>query len=356
MKLSSPARGFTLVELLVVIGLIALLIAILLPALSKAREVANTVRCASNLHGIGQGMAVYIVDFKGFLPPSNTWKGLQTLPNSQVPSSPIYGTIHWSSFLYSRKDLSNSTTIYHTIAGWEQFQCPSLPDGGLPPADTYPGNSTLANESSSIDPETGQPAIDAQAPRMSYTVNEALCPRGFFVLNAQTAIGQIARPYRFVRAASVQHSATTILATEIWGIQAMMEVDSLVSPGQGIYVSASRRPVSGFTSGLEGAEMLWQLPNPPGYAWLFPMNRANAGNLSPDPSTNATPGTSPVTTLDWVGRNHGRHVLDSGGFDTRKSNFLYLDGHVETKGIRETFTPFQWGDQFYSLSGGDNIQ
>jgi prepilin-type processing-associated H-X9-DG protein len=350
--------GFTLVELLVVIGLIALLIGILLPALSRAREAANTVRCASNLRSIGQGIAVYVVDFRGVLPPSNTWKGLQILPTTQVPSTPLYGTIHWSSFLYSRRDLSNGTNIYHSTQGWEQFQCPSLLDGGLPPANTYPGNSILPNESSSIDPSTGEPAIDAQAPKLAYTVNEALCPRGFFVAGATVSGSQIQRPYRFVHASSVRNSSGTILATELWGIQSMMEVDSLVNPGQGVYVSAARRPVGGFTSpsGFIGAEMLWQLPNPPGYGWLFPMNRANVGNLSPDPSTNAAPGTTPITTLDWVGRNHGRKVLDNTGFDTRKSNFLYLDGHVETKGIRETFTPFQWGDQFYSLTGGDNIQ
>jgi prepilin-type processing-associated H-X9-DG protein len=277
------------------------------------------------------------------------------LPNIQLPSTPIYGTVHWSSFLYSRRDLSNGTDIYRSPVGWEAFQCPSLPDGGLPPADTYPGNGTLANEANGTDPFTGQPVIDAQAPRLAYTVNEALCPRGFFVAGATVAGSQIQRPYRFVRASSVQRSSQTILATEMWGVQSLMEVDSLVNPGQSAYVSAARRPVSGYASGLVGAEFLWQLPLGGIYSYLFPLSQVNVGYLSPDPSTSAGPGTTPSTTLDWVGRNHGRRQLDGKGFDLRKSNFLYLDGHVETKNIRETLTPFQWGDQFYSLTGGDYV-
>ncbi|GAB4383821.1 MAG: hypothetical protein Kow0022_04610 [Phycisphaerales bacterium] len=69
-------RGFTLIELLVVIAIIALLIGILLPALSRARDAARTVANLSNLRSIGQGMAMY-VDTHGMYPPLR-------LPSGQV--------------------------------------------------------------------------------------------------------------------------------------------------------------------------------------------------------------------------------------------------------------------------------
>jgi prepilin-type N-terminal cleavage/methylation domain-containing protein/prepilin-type processing-associated H-X9-DG protein len=65
---SHRRRGFTLVELLVVIAIIGLLIALLLPALSKARRQAMLVKCESNLHQLGIAMFSYAAQSRGTLP------------------------------------------------------------------------------------------------------------------------------------------------------------------------------------------------------------------------------------------------------------------------------------------------
>ncbi len=66
----SKRAGFTLVELLVVISIVALLISILLPALTAARQSAQTVYCSSNLRQVGIALAIYADQHKFQLPPA----------------------------------------------------------------------------------------------------------------------------------------------------------------------------------------------------------------------------------------------------------------------------------------------
>jgi prepilin-type N-terminal cleavage/methylation domain-containing protein len=61
-------RGFTLVELLVVIGIIALLISILLPSLNRARQAANVIDCQARLRTMGQALSIYESNNRGLLP------------------------------------------------------------------------------------------------------------------------------------------------------------------------------------------------------------------------------------------------------------------------------------------------
>lgn len=325
-------RAFTLVELLVVIGIIAILIGILLPALARARESARAVKCAANLRQIGIGIGIYAANFKETYPAAYLYEGMviDRGANKETPEAAVNGYIHWSSFIYGGK--SNGVGIYKDFAGWQAFQCPSLPNGGLPPTNTFAGNMDPGQQSD----EAG--AIDQQAPRCAYTVNQALCCRNKFVQGFQGAV----RTDHYVRTGSVKNSSQTILATEFPADWHVVSLDGDEASGP---VCKSHRPIHGFIALGAGLNVETAPPR-------SMLVRCQVSDITPDPST--SPG-NPSSLLDWVGRNHD--YLDkrrSNGWDLRTSNFLYADGHVEKKHVRSTVFPvFEWGTEMYSVTPGD---
>ena len=328
------ARGFTLVELLVVIGIIALLISILLPALNKARESANTVKCASNLRSIGQGMALYLSEFRGTYPAAYTYLGQSFRKGDGGGMDDSQGYVHWSSFLYGGKAGSNSDpALYRALTGWDMFTCPSIDRGGLPPTNTTPDNND-AGQSNDI-----PGVVDQQAPRLAYTVNEAVCPRNKFFVGFQGA----ARAYQFVRQSQVGDSANTVLATEWNQSSAIVAENGRSSPDA--IVCKSHRPVHGFKSTSLNMDQVG-----PGFGGGVRIYRVRVGDLAAVP----TPGGASNTRLDWVGRNHGKRARQD--YDDRKTNFLYCDGHVETRHVSETVEQFQWGRNFYSLAPNIDVE
>ena len=115
-------KAFTLIELLVVISIVALLIAILLPALAKARMSANAVKCGSQLRQIGLMMETYTSDFNNYLSAA---KIPYSLPNSS------WDQYWYSVYLYHNNPKSGGYSDYVDQLKSSIFTCPTVVRQGI---------------------------------------------------------------------------------------------------------------------------------------------------------------------------------------------------------------------------------
>ncbi len=138
MRRCGPRVAFSLVELIVVIGLIAILIAFLLPALSMARQNAVSVQCQSQLRQIGQALLMYANDNDGWMYPAS---------RGAVPGRPT--SEYWPCFVFKppvwnppilicpadhEPAIEHSYVLnYHLKHKWIRYHTKDL--GGLSPSD-----------------------------------------------------------------------------------------------------------------------------------------------------------------------------------------------------------------------------
>lgn len=126
-----PARGFTLVELMVVVGVISILISLLLPALQSSREIARRIQCSNNLLQLGTALANYESSNKVFPPGTIDEKGPVTSEPTGLrlgwgarvlpflERGPLYNQINFSLGAF---DEGNATAVNARL---QSFLCPS---------------------------------------------------------------------------------------------------------------------------------------------------------------------------------------------------------------------------------------
>ena len=123
-------RGFTLVELLVVIGIIALLIAMLFPALRRAKESANAAQCSSNLRQIMMGFLMFANEHQGHL-PGNYWDAMAQQPDPEKRDWLLGDNPGQGNPVQQLADGPEKGTVFKYVNSKAVYLCPSTVEDSM---------------------------------------------------------------------------------------------------------------------------------------------------------------------------------------------------------------------------------
>ena len=314
-RIGRERQAFTLIELLVVIAIIAILAAILFPVFAQAREKARQTSCLSNTKQMGLGVMMYTQDYDETMPPAHYYND-----PTQTSALDATGIHQWTGM----------TQPYVKNKGI--YICPSDKIRGLPPTNFIPATN---NDGAGI-PGGAVPTNpnyqDDQAPRLSYTANEAVMPR------PRGGVGgvMIGQPQTVVAIAAIDAPAQVIAATEFTDY-----LNAVSGNGPGGVAYKSHRPSDAWARDVAGT-VAYDTSKDLGGAPIYALSGA-AAKLIFAAQPAAPFGGGSLPHLVYV--NSGRHA----GGDT----FIFCDGHAKWQRIEQTLdcNNFLWGKQAYNQGG-----
>jgi prepilin-type N-terminal cleavage/methylation domain-containing protein/prepilin-type processing-associated H-X9-DG protein len=347
-------RAFTLVELLVVIGIIGVLIAILLPVLSEARHAANTLRCEANLKTIGTALQLYAVENHNYIPGAplttgggwvlfNTqysnpgWPpnytnanfppGVNDLWDWQTPLLKVMG----ASIPYDKTVLTQDPNLTGALARWERIQYESNYD-----AFNCPDNQLTANEPQGTFESDFPGVASVVAPPTTIRVPSYVASMTFMLVHNP-----------FLNIVGTPTQAPTVYGNKYQNppVGYVPRIDMVGPPSQKIFVSEGGRYMLPTTAQAAPTESWGVLDSEGGEyadwgaddAWTRAQSRANVTYQG----AYVNGGSPKIYDARQFWAQHGS-LLHSGLANQYKFNALFFDGHVELLGDLEGANPIYW--------------